>query len=143
MDFFDLAETRATKITIRTMTNGRVLISMPSHIADQANLSGDASVRVQYGRNAASTGLRIKADPVGRWRLDGKGKAVRHLFVREIAPKTPVPRATELDFVIEENGLLLTLPAGWELQDDHILMPTRPGRRTPRQDRQTRQERRE
>jgi len=119
MEFFDLRPAGAEpgKPKIRTVNN-TVLITFPASIVDRAALAGGA-VKVQYGEAEGARALKITKDPDGAWSFKAR-KHSQQLYIREIMPEGSWPE-TDVEYRIEDGGLLITLPSPWVLKAEHLV----------------------
>lgn len=121
MEFHDLRSIgeAASSPTIQT-TAKSVLITIPHHLADSAGFSAAAKVRVRLGESGKAKALLISKASGEGWPLTRR-KNVMQLFVREVRPKAPVAPG-ELAFRIQPDGLVLNLPAQWDLAEPHVVI---------------------
>lgn len=131
MEFYPLqrlAKSTSSRPSIRTIGgNKTVLISIPAHVAIQAGLSGASKVDVQLGLNASSKAVKITAAADGKW-VQATRKTSSQIHVRELMPKEAVS-PVDVDFRIDNGALILTLPAPWELENELVVVKTKPARR--------------
>ena len=132
MEFFDLrpgAGKNSERPSVKVVKS-TVVFGIPRFVGDQINLDKAGGLHIQVAE--ATTGLVVKLTPdeKGSWRVKA-GRAYQ-ISVPELFPETKWEASTQLDYVVEDASLLLTLPKAWKLLDQTALIkPTRSSRPRP------------
>lgn len=77
-------------------------------------------MRIQLGEAGKCKVLRLSRAEAGGWPVTRRRNVVQ-VFVREVMPQSPVT-STVLQFAVHEEGLDLTLPPNWSLNDPHVVV---------------------
>jgi len=118
MQFYDVIPGSGAKASVMTTPTG-VIFSIPVDLAERAGLHKEGFVRLQYGREGADQAVQlVPSAEQTAWKIQGR-TAVIQVHAKQLRPKTEHPKMS-IDHQLGNGGLILSLPASWDMPDDVI-----------------------
>ncbi|MFN3351993.1 MAG: hypothetical protein ACK4Z5_00175 [Brevundimonas sp.] len=102
------------------LTQRGVSVTIPGRVAGAAGLAETKNVSLAYGEDRRKRCIQVRADADGAFTLSSRGPT-RQLLAKELAPKKKIEGKKAVAFETGNQGLIITLPEGWELADQGVV----------------------
>lgn len=103
-----------------SVTQRGVSLTIPGKVAAAAGLAEAKNVAIGYAEDRKKRCIQVRADDNGGFTLATRGPN-RTLMAQELTPKKPVEGKKPVAHQAGPEGLVITLPDGWELADQGVV----------------------
>lgn len=116
MEFKTLKRLTVTAPPSLKVTKQGARLTIPAKLASETGIESAEAVSLEYGSAGRVRCIRVVPNPSGPYKLATRHNA-RVLVCQELLPKNadPASASNDLEFEKTEQGLVLTLPATWQL----------------------------